>query len=116
MKTLAQAFDAEIDKARACYRDGHLDFAMSHLATAHILGQRNFRRHWQVHGWMLRVGMAQRNFREVVGQAFRLVLVPLGHLTGRLPVGNPGHARVSAFEPMPVPPDLQILLDQDGNK
>jgi hypothetical protein len=36
--------------------------------------------------------------------------VPLGHLSGRLPLGNPGRATVSAFEPLPVRPELAELI------
>ena len=49
---------------------------------------------------------------EAFGQLFRLALVPLGHLTGRLPAGNPGRATVSAFRPMPVRADLRALIAQ----
>ncbi|MFD2377205.1 DUF3703 domain-containing protein [Ottowia pentelensis] len=43
--------------------------------------------------------MRTRDWPEVAGQLLRLALVPLGHLSGRLPIGNPGRATVSAFEP-----------------
>jgi hypothetical protein len=33
-------------------------------------------------------------------------------LSGRLPLGNPGRATVSAFEPMPVRPELLALIEQ----
>ena len=37
-------------------------------------------------------------------------LVPPGSLTGRLPMGNTGRARISAFRSMPVPADLASLI------
>ncbi|MCU0767904.1 MAG: DUF3703 domain-containing protein [Burkholderiaceae bacterium] len=40
----------------------------------------------------------------------RLVLTPLGHLTGRLPAGNTGGSNISPFATLPVPPDVQRLL------
>src|SRR3989344_4549242 len=43
-------------------------------------------------------------------QVLRRALVPLGHLSGRLPVGNPGRATVSAFEPLTVRPELAELI------
>ena len=116
MKTLTQAFDDELIQARDCYRGKNFDAAMSHLATAHILGQRKILRHWKVHAAMLQVGVAQRNVHEVVGQMWRMSLIPLGHLTKRLPLGNPGHASVSAFAAMPVPPDLLVLLDREASR
>ena len=60
--------------------------------------------------WMLRVGWRRGDMREVAGQLLRLVLTPLGHLTGRLPTGNTGGSNVSTFASLPVPADLQKLL------
>ena len=42
----------------------------------------------------------------------RLALLPLGHLIGRLPQGNPGRATVGAFRPMPVRPELNPLISR----
>ncbi|MDH4746257.1 DUF3703 domain-containing protein [Sphingomonas sp. CBMAI 2297] len=52
------------------------------------------------HAWRL------RQPGEVAGQLFRMALAPLGHFTGRTPAGNTGRSNVSAFAPMPIPPDL----------
>ena len=41
----------------------------------------------------------------------RIALVPVGHLLGRLPVGNTGGANFSAFKPMDIPPDLERLIE-----
>jgi hypothetical protein len=41
----------------------------------------------------------------------RIALVPVGHLLGRLPVGNTGGANVSAFKPMAIPPELERLFE-----
>jgi len=82
------------------------------LEAAHVLGQRFLRPHFEVHWLMLRLALACRDGREAIGQVVRLLLVPLGHLTGRLPLGNPGRATVSAFAAMPVRPDLFALIDR----
>ena len=42
---------------------------------------------------MLALAARERDVRETAGQLFRILLVPLGHLSGRLPLGNPGRAR-----------------------
>ena len=49
--------------------------------------------------------------REVAGQLMLIALVPMGHLVGRLPVGNTGGSNVSAFKPMAIPPDLERLIE-----
>ena len=55
---------------------------------------------------MLHFAWRTRDWSEVVGQVMRLLLVPLGHAMGRLPIGNPGRSNISAFQPMPVRPDI----------
>ncbi|WP_082545220.1 DUF3703 domain-containing protein [Sphingopyxis sp. Root1497] len=72
----------------------------------HIVAQPWLSLHLWSHWQMLRFAVSLRDWREAAGQIFRLALVPLGTLTGRLPVGNTGRARVSAFRPMPLPPEL----------
>ena len=42
----------------------------------------------------------------------RLLLVPLGHLTGRLPLGNAGRSNISAFQAMPIREDIAALIEQ----
>ena len=80
------------------------------LERAHILAQPYFVAHLASHWHMLGFALAVHDWREAAGQLFRLALVPLGSLTGRLPAGNTGRARVSAFRPMPMPADLAELL------
>lgn len=59
---------------------------------------------------MLGLAWRTRELSELSGQVLRLLLVPLGHLLGRLPVGNTGRATVNAFRPMPVAPDLLATI------
>lgn len=86
--------------------------AWTALETTHILAQPYLWLHLGSHGRMLRYALARRDAREVIGQLFRLFLVPLGTISGRLPVGNTGRARVSAFQPMPIPRDLLALITE----
>ena len=52
-----------------------------------------------------------RNGLEVSGQVMRIALVPVGLLFGRLPRGSAGRSNVSAFASMPIPPELERLLN-----
>jgi len=88
--------------------------AWRYLQAAHIAGQEMFKPHLETHARMLALACRTRDWSEAAGQLLRLVLVPLGHLTGRLPLGNPGRATVTAFTPLPVPPALQALIDEAG--
>lgn len=80
------------------------------LEAAHIVGQRDLKTHTLSHYYMLKLAVRTRDWRECAGQLLRLLLVPLGHLTGRLPMGNTGRATVSAFAPMPVRSELRQLI------
>lgn len=80
------------------------------LEAAHIVGQMRFVPHLTVHALMLKRAWHERAIHEVLGQAFRLSLVPLGHLLQRLPRGNTGRSHVSAFQSMPIRPELQELI------
>jgi len=67
--------------------------------------------HVRTHAAMLRFALRHRDGREIVGQLVRLVVAAPGSVTGRYPVGNTGGADVSALKSMPIPDDLQAVLD-----
>ena len=110
MTPLEQAFANEWQLARRARQAGDLALAFHHLERAHILGQRRTWLHMKSHLGMLQVGWLRSDAREILGQLTRIVAAAL---FSRLwvPVGNTGGANVSAVQPMPVPPDLQALLD-----
>nr|WP_315493548.1 DUF3703 domain-containing protein [uncultured Rhodoferax sp.] len=82
------------------------------LEAAHIVGQTRFEPHLRVHVAMLNLAWQSKDLPELAGQLFRITLVPVGHLVGRLPIGNPGRANVSAFEPMqPSSKMLQTIAE-----
>lgn len=102
----------EMAQYRAARREGDHRVAWRAIERAHIVAQPFFGAHLSSHGHMLGYAMALGDWREAAGQLFRLVLVPLGSLTGQLPAGNTGRARISAFKPMPVPPDLAAAISR----
>jgi hypothetical protein len=109
------AFEATMAAARERLAKFEPATALTLLERAHVLGQRDFARHWRVHMMMLRAAWDLVDAREARGQLLRLALTPIGHLFNRLPQGNTGRAHVSAFAPMPIAPDLQRLLeDKNG--
>jgi hypothetical protein len=85
-----EAFEAALAEAGQHGAVGDARSAFAALERAHVLG------HW----------------REVIGQVLRIALVPIGHLVGRLPIGNTGGANVSAFKPMAIPPELKRLIEE----
>jgi hypothetical protein len=84
--------------------------AWLYLEAAHVVGQLPLQPHLRTHALMLQLAWRTRDWPEVAGQLLRLALVPLGHLSGRLPLGNPGRSNVSAFEPLPVRRELAELI------
>ncbi|CAG1019294.1 hypothetical protein BURC_04167 [Burkholderiaceae bacterium] len=100
----------ELDAAARHEAQGDFTSAFSRLERAHVLGQastvEHVRVHWAMFCWALRQNIAV----EIMGQAWRL--------TGALlktwlwvPAGNTGGTSVSGFKPMPIPAELQRLID-----
>jgi hypothetical protein len=110
--TLNDAIETELRAYRAARSSGDVERAWQMLARLHILSQTQFGPHIRSHVEMLRFAIARRDVREILGQLVRLILAPLGNITGRLPLGNTGRANVSAFLPMDIPDDLQRLINE----
>jgi hypothetical protein len=110
MTPIRAAWRTEIDHARTARADRDEDFEWHHLERAHILSQPSPGIHTRTHLHMLAHALRRRDRRETLGQILRLVLAGPGSFTGRYPLGNTGGANVSAFAPMPVPPDFTHLL------
>jgi hypothetical protein len=110
---LRQAWTDERAAALAARERGDAADEWAHLERAHILSQPLAAPHVRTHVAMLRYGLRRRDPREVLGQLMRLVVAGPGSWSGRYPVGNTGGARVNALRPMPVPDDLQAILEVD---
>ena len=82
-----------------------------HLERAHVLSQPMAVAHVRTHVAMLGYGVRRRDRHEIIGQLGRLVVAAPGTWTGRYPVGNTGGANVNALQPMPIPDDLQAVLN-----
>lgn len=102
---------AELQRARDAQARADLDAAWRHLERAHVLGQRSTRHHVRVHLLMLRLALRRRHAAEAAGQGWRVLAALLLTPLGLLPAGNTGGADVSGFRPLPIPSDLQQLID-----
>ena len=87
-----------------------VESAWQALERIHIITQIFAGLHIRSHLLMLSYAWKLRDWKEFIGQLFRLALAPIGNLTGRLPYGNTGRSNVSAFEPMELPTDLSAKL------
>lgn len=105
------AVSAELNAAR--FHEARAEFATSfrHLERAHVLGQASTREHVRVHLAMLAWAVRQRFAGEVAGQLWRVVGAALKTAFGVVPRGNTGGADVAAWRSMPIPPDLQRVIE-----
>jgi len=111
--TLRAAFDAEVQFAQRALAEDNLGVAFAHFERAHILGQWYVTTHVLAHAGMLRIGWRRRDPREIIGQILRIAGGAIGSAIGRVPRGNTGGSRVSAFRELPIPSDLRQLLMLD---
>ena len=105
-RAIAPFVSAELQSAAQARANGQPETAFRFLERAHVLGQSATAQHVRVHWHMLRWGVAQRNFKEVFGQLFRLVGAATKTAFGLVPEGNTGGANISAFKPLPIPEPL----------
>lgn len=101
-----QLMGKELARHRLAIVQGDAAASWHALERAHILAQPALGDHLRVHLAMLAHAVRTRDPGEAVGQALRILLAPIGAVTGRIPIGNTGRSNVSAFTPMRVPADL----------
>ena len=111
---LRELVGLELERHDISAATGEIDAAWWALERAHILSQPDLPLHLRVHRTMLGYALRLGDLREVAGQTLRLLLAPIGSLTGRIPVGNTGRSNVSAFEAMPIPADLRAAIDAES--
>jgi len=109
------AYRAELSAASRAPAGGDAAAAFHHLERAHILSQRHTLAHVHVHWRMLRLGASVGDWREVLGQASRIVAAAIFSRIW-VPIGNTGRANVSALKPMPVPDDLRAILGVEAQR
>ncbi len=83
----------------------------SWLMAAHVVGQHQVSLHFDSHRRMLGLARETRDWGEVAGQLLRIALLPLGHLLGRIPLGNIGRSTVPVTARMEPPEAVQRLID-----
>jgi hypothetical protein len=109
---LRHHIDRETLAARAARRRKDSALVWHHLERAHILSQPSARHHTRIHALMIVTALWITDVRELAGQVLRILVAGIGSLLGRYPVGNTGRARVPINQPMPIPVDLQQILDE----
>ena len=104
--------EAELQTAAVLALQGQSQPAFTYLERAHVLGQASTIHHVRVHWRMFLWGLQQRNAKECLGQLLRIVGAATKTAFGLVPHGNTGGANVSPFKPMPLPPELEMRIQQ----
>ncbi len=99
-ENVALAFETAMDSAVKARAAGDPPRCLAFLERAHLIGQGMFAWHWRTHWQMLSLAISQSNGQEIVG-----------HLLGRLPLGNVGSTRMGTFDTAPLPDDIVRLFD-----
>ena len=76
-----------------------------------MLGQASTVQHVRVHVQMLLWAVRHRAPREFAGQVLRVVGAATKTAISWVPTGNTGGSNISPFKPLPIPVDLQTVLD-----
>lgn len=111
--TLTPYYEQELAQYRVQMAKGNLSEAFRHLERAHIIGQAYPVAHTYVHWKMLGFGIKIKSGREIIGQIPRLLVGGVKSFVGEIPTGNTGGANVPPLQPIPIPADLQSILDQN---
>jgi hypothetical protein len=104
------SYRQEMQFALEARKNGDPNLAFHHYERAHILGQKYTLLHIKSHVGMFQVGWLKKDLREIVGQCVRMVAALIFSKIW-VPIGNTGGANVSALRPMPIPEDLQQVLE-----
>lgn len=108
------AFEREIALGSELIAAGDLERAFRHLERAHVIGQTLVSAHAKAHWLMLTLEIRRRRVAAAVGQVARLVLGVIGSAIGVVPTGNTGGSDISMFKRMPIPPELQEIIDDSS--
>jgi len=101
----------ELAAAAPAEARGQFYTALQHLERAHNLGQPATGEHVRVHWHMFRFAVRNQPAGEAFGQTWRMLGAGLFTAVGLVPEGNTGGAADSGFRRMPIPVDLQAILD-----
>jgi len=104
--------EAELRAAAEAEAAGNTAEAFRHLERAHVLGQPSTCEHVRVHWRMLLWGWRQGSAQEYLGQIPRIIAAATKTVFGLVPTGNTGGSNVSPIKPMPIPADLEVLIQR----
>lgn len=115
-KTLRPFYKEELLLAKNEFAKKNYQQSWHHLERAHILGQPYPLEHTSVHWKMLVFGIKIKNTKEILGQIPRLLVGGVKSFVGKIPVGNTGGANVPPLQPMEIPADIAMIINNTINE
>lgn len=106
------AVENELTSAEEFLAAGDTRSAFHHLERAHALGQASTFHHTRIHWRMLKLAFRLRSVREIWGQIIRIIGASTKTPFGIYPTGNTGGSNVWFFKKMPVPEDIEEIMNQ----
>ncbi|WP_158838179.1 DUF3703 domain-containing protein [Polaribacter sp. L3A8] len=100
------AFYHQLKSGRKALKKNSFKIAFYHFENAHILGQNHIIRYTVCHYWMFLFGIKNRNLKEIIGQALRIIASLLFTYIW-IPKGNTGGSNISAIKKMPIRKELK---------
>ena len=110
-KHIKQAYNEELKQYSFCLENKRFGNAWFHLERSHIIGQSYPIEHTYSHWLMLKFGFRQKDTKEVFGQIIRLLVGGWKSFINHVPLGNTGGANVPPLKRMPIPNDIEKVLD-----
>ena len=111
-KNVSPYVEQELSLAYQARKNGLIDIEFSHLESAHVLGQESTYLHVKVHGLMLLWGWRNKQIKEVLGQALRILGAATKTAIGLVPEGNTGGVNVSPFKVLPINAKHQAIISK----
>lgn len=111
-RNIAPYVGKELALAARARRANHAAIEFKHLENAHVLGQESTYQHTKVHCLMLIWGLRQRNLREVLGQAFRIMGALSTTAIGLVPRGNTGGSNINPFAQLPLSQEHSAIISR----
>ncbi len=109
-KHLKTAYNKELKYYRLYLDNKQYRKAWRHLERSHIIGQSFPIEHTYSHWLMLKLGLTQKNTKEVLGQLLRLAIGGWKSFINYVPIGNTGGANVPPLKCIPIPDDIKSLF------
>lgn len=102
-------FHNQLLLSKMALKSNNFEVSFYHLENAHILGQKHIYRHTVSHYWMLIFGLKTKNYKETIGQFFRIIASIIFTLIW-VPTGNTGGTNISPLKPIPIREELEKFL------